>query len=38
MQLLTTVAVSLLLNFNVRGRVLSTNHLLLAMAIIIQEY
>lgn len=38
MQLLITVAVSLLLNFNVRRRVLSTNSLLLAMAIIIKEY
>lgn len=37
MQLLITLAGSLLLNFNVRGKVLAMNRLLFAMAIIIQE-
>jgi len=37
MQLLSTVTVSLLLNFNVRGKVLSISCLLLAMAITIHH-
>lgn len=38
MSLLASVAVSLLLIFNVKGRVLSANCLVLAIVIIIQEH